>query len=165
MNFPFMLRLVQSCPWVHFPWPDPTQPNPWLNPTHGQLWDGCSFWHTNKRKVSLCCYTHYAGKMQRNTICRPKKLIFSPVKSPVPVVLKPKSETTPWVHPPPGKMLAMPMEAELIRRGEHSLHWYFWSIFWHCRKLKQRVRLRVVHGSIFHDPTQPNPTRAIEPLC
>jgi len=29
--------------------PDPTQPNPWVNPTHGQLW--CK----HNRKVSCCC--------------------------------------------------------------------------------------------------------------
>jgi len=39
---------TQRCPRVHFVWPDqtqpiswltqPNQPNPWVNPTHGQLW-------------------------------------------------------------------------------------------------------------------------------
>ena len=28
---------TQSCPWVNVVRPDPTQPDPWVNPTHGQL--------------------------------------------------------------------------------------------------------------------------------
>ena len=30
---------------------DPTQHNPWVNPTHGQLWDGCN----NAGREERCC--------------------------------------------------------------------------------------------------------------
>ena len=46
----------QSCPWVHFVWPDPTQPKSWVNPTDGHHTAGPPA--CRQLRTVAICYSH-----------------------------------------------------------------------------------------------------------